>query len=197
MGALSMTVESWSNVAANAAQVAAIVIGGWWAYDRFIRQREKWPRASLEQRMSHRALDDDRNFVRLDLRVQNTGEVVLQLTKVRAELYRVLPLTQATSELVQQGKLIRDDDHEADWPCLTDYEQAWEENQVEIEPGESDEFGFDFVIPAEVTTILLYAYIWNASKSDREIGWPSTSLYDLNQPAGEKVVERHDMTSRG
>lgn len=110
-------VEAWSNVAANAAEVAALIVGGWWTYDRFIRQREIWPRATLEQLMSHRDLDTDHTLVRLELKIQNTGEVLLELTKARAEVYQVLPLTQRTAELLRNEDLIRDDS-QADWPCL-------------------------------------------------------------------------------
>lgn len=45
-------------------------------------------------------------------------------------------------------------------------------------------------------TIFLYTYIRNASKTDREIGWPTTTLYDLADPKGEKRIERQDLTAR-
>ena len=58
------------------------------------------------------------------------------------------------------------------WPCLRSYEGA---GPGEIEPGESEEFAFDFILPATVETILVYAYVGNTLKDN--LGWGLTTLY--------------------
>lgn len=196
LGALANNVETWSNSAANVAQVVAIVVGGWWAYDRFIRVREQWPRATLDQRAAHRRLNDEYTLLRLDLRIHNAGEVLLELRKVRAEAYQVLPLADSASEALSNKALVPADEFEAEWPCLVDYERKWQEQEVEIEPQEGDELGFDFVIPSETRTVFLYCYVWNASKNERQIGWSATLLYDIDGDSGEQMISSRELSGR-
>ncbi len=40
------------------------------------------------------------------------------------------------------------------------------------------------------------AWIWNVSKTDRETGWPTTSLYDLAEVGGEQIPQRRDLTGK-
>jgi hypothetical protein len=65
------------------------------------------------------------------------------------------------------------------WPCLVDRECNWSKECREVEPGEIDEFHFDFVIPAHVQLVEIYSYIRNVKKQDREIGWNTTTVYSL------------------
>ncbi len=69
---------------------------------------------------------------------------------------------------------------EIQWPRVGDaHEVTWEQGKFEIEPGESDQVLFDFVVPAEVETLNVYTYFKNESKEGREIGWSLTTVYDL------------------
>lgn len=177
------SVESWSNVAANGGQVAAILVGGWWAYTRFIRQREEFPRATLEQIVTHRELDPEHTFLRVAVKIDNVSTVLLATDRVRTDVYQVLPVTRDVSEALAGGRLVAEGGREADWPCVASYEGA---GPGQIEPSEGDEFGFDFVIPTRVTTAFVYSYIKNVTQEGRELGWGVTSLYDLDDERGEQ-----------
>jgi hypothetical protein len=100
---LPADVESWSNVAANGAQIVAIAVGGWWAYSRFIRQREEFPRATLEQVVAHRELDRDNTFLRVAVRVDNVSTVLLRTEQVRTDVYQVLPVKGEAAEALAAG----------------------------------------------------------------------------------------------
>jgi hypothetical protein len=180
---LATDVEAWSNVASNAAQVGAIVVGGWWAYTRFIRQREEFPRATLEQVVTHRELDGDHTFLRVSVKVDNVSAVLLRTETVRTDVFQVLPVTEETGKALQAGQLVPDGSRDARWPCI-----AYHEGPApgQIEPGEGDEFGFDFVLPIEVSTLFVYSYLKNVTQAGRELGWTVTSLYDLDEARGEQ-----------
>jgi hypothetical protein len=182
LAALVDNVESWANSAANVAQVAAIIVGAIWAYNRFIRQREQWPRATLEQRIQHERLDDRHTLVRVWLKVENVSGVLLRAAVVRTDVYQVLPLTDDMKQSIDDGTLVRDGEFEADWPSLGSLERI---DAGEIEPQEGDEFGFDFIVPTEVDTAFVYSYVRNPSKETRELGWSVSSLYDLGAARGE------------
>ncbi len=183
IAALADSAESWSNVAANAGQLAAILVGGWWAYTRFIRQREEFPRATLEQIVTHRELGPEHTFLRVAVKIDNVSTVLLSTDQVRTDVYQVLPVTQDVSEALAEGRLVPDGEREAGWPCVASYEGA---GPGQIEPGEGDEFGFDFVIPTQLAAVFIYSYIKNVTQEGRELGWGVTSLYDLEDERGEQ-----------
>jgi hypothetical protein len=174
IAAFVSTAESWSNVAANAAQAAAILVGGWWAYTRFIRQREGFPRASLEQSVTHRKLSGEHTYLSVALGVQNTSTVLMRNKSVRTDVHQVLPVHPDVERSLADGTLIPDDEPHALWHCLDSKKVSL---QGKIEPGDRDHFDFDFVIPAAVKTVYVYSYVDNATADN--LGWGQTCLYDL------------------
>lgn len=189
------TVKAWTEPAGDVAQVFAFASGGLWALQRYWREREKWPRADVGHVLAHRRLGDD-TLVRVTVRIENTGKVLLRLINVRTDVYRVLPLDEATRARLETGTLV-DDAHEAQWTCLDSHERRWAAGEVEIEPGESDEFGFDFFVPSDVTVVSVYSYVSNVSKRKRSLGWGRTTLYDVGSPAGEDGSEAGSLSAKG
>ena len=174
IAALVDTAESWSNAAANAAQVGAIVVGGWWAYTRFIRQREGFPRASLEQSVTHRKLTGEHTYLSVALGVQNTSTVLMRNKSVRTDVFQVLPVHPDVERSLADGTTIPEGEPHANWhPLDTKVVPV----QGKIEPGDRDHFDFDFVIPTAVKTVYVYSYVDNATADN--LGWSRTCLYDL------------------
>jgi hypothetical protein len=180
MSSLTTDVKSWSDVIANAAQVAAILVGGWWAYTKFIRRREEWPRVSVEQVVNRRVLGPQQTLIRVAVKAKNAGTVLVEVDDVRVDVYQVLPLTVEAQSSLADGSLVPPGKTEIAWPCLETRHRTWKPGEVSIEPGESDEFGFDFIVPAEVKTVFIYCYIRNVKHQEREIGWQLTQFYDLD-----------------
>lgn len=173
-------VKSWSDVLANVVQVVAIAIGGWWAYAKFIRQREEWPRATLEQAIARRKLSASQTLLRVSVGVKNAGTVLIDITDIRVYIYQVLPLTDDTTKTLEGGDLVADGAIEATWPCLHSRVKEWEPHEACIEPDESDQFGFDFVVPGNTETVFVYCYVRNVRHLDRDIGWSLSQFYDLD-----------------
>ena len=186
IAALSADFETWSNAFANVAQIGAIAVGAIWTYNRFIKQREDFPRATLEQIATHRELNSKHTFLRVTVKIDNVSTVLLPTAEVRTDVYQVLPVSPAVSDALAQGHLIPPEQRDAAWPCVASYQGPV---SGQIEPGEGDEFGFDFVISADVKTVFIYSYIKNMTQAGRELGWAVTSLYDLDEARGE-VRER-------
>jgi hypothetical protein len=175
--------DSLTSAAAHLAQIGAIVVGGIWTYNRFIKQREDFPRATLEQITTHRELGKEHTFLRVAVKVDNVSTVLLPTQDVRTDVYQVLPVTPDVSEALAAGQLVPAGERDARWPCIASFEG---EGPGQIEPGEGDEFGFDFVIPTDVMTVFVYSYIRNVKQAGRELGWSVTSLYDLDEEQGEQ-----------
>lgn len=190
------TVKTWTESAGNVAQVFAFASGGLWALQRYRREREQWPRAGVEHVLAHRKLGDE-TLVRVTLRIENTGKVLLQLVDARTDVYRVLPLDDDARDRLARDALLDADTHEAQWTCLDSHVRRWAPGDVEIEPGESDEFGFDFLVPSDVTVVSVYSYVSNANKRNRSIGWGKTTVYDVGSPAGERRSAAANLSAKG
>jgi hypothetical protein len=172
------TVGQWVGAASDFVTLAAIIVGGWWTYTRFIKQRTGNVRASLSQAASHRQLTDDDWLLRVVLRVENTGAVLMPIEAIRCEAYQVAPATTDTLAMLEKHELIDRDDYHAQLDCIKGYKKEWAKKEVEIEPGEFDTFAFDFIVSADVSTILIYAQVPNCTKSSG-IGWDVSDFYDL------------------
>jgi hypothetical protein len=175
--------ETWSSVGANAAQMVALAVAGWWTYSRFIKQRQPFPRATVELVIAHRQLAAEHTFLRVVAKVTNVGNALLETELLRADVSQVLPVAPETAAKLAEGSLVPEGDREAAWLFLDSRTGGW---PCHIEPGEWDEFGFDFVIPADVTVVFIYTYIKNVTQKKRDIGWTVTKLYDLDDDRGEK-----------
>jgi hypothetical protein len=177
---MAASAESWSNFAANVAQVGAILVGGWWAYTKFIRQREAFPRATLQQVISHRELNDEHTYLRVTLQIENTSTVLLPNKQARTDVRQVLPLSPEVERAIEANTLIPKGEREANWPFIGHLDV---ETQGKIEPGDGDQFAFDFIVPTEVTVVYVYSYVTNPTAEN--LGWTISSLYDLKTAGGQ------------
>jgi hypothetical protein len=173
----------------NAAGVVAVVVGGWWTYSLFIKGRGDFPRASITHRIAHRRLTGNQTLVRVTVGFENSGTVLLTVGEGVVRLSQVDPLP-------NDGVAPRQSSRTVEWPEIES--RGLEANVVEVEPGESDEVDFDFVLDAEIDMVEVYSYFRNPSKADRDIGWTLTTLYELKDEVREveRTVERLSGRSR-
>jgi hypothetical protein len=171
-------VEQGSTVAANAATVAALGIGGWWTYSRFFKNRTGKPRAAISHSVEDRRITDGDLLVRVVLKLENTGAVLLPVEHLRCEIAQVDPPADGALKRLERRELISEENL-ADLGCIRCYEEKRAKGEVRIEPGEADFFPFDFVVSADLATISIYAHVPNSSERKKEIGWDLLAFYDL------------------
>lgn len=182
-------VEQGSAVAANAATVGALGIGGWWTYSRFFKNRTGKPKADITHSAEDRALTTDDVLVRVVVKIENTGSILLPVEHLRCEISQVdPPAGEALSRL--KNKELINEEHLAELGCVRCYETDWANGAVGIEPGESDIFPFDFVVPATQKTISIYAHLKNSAEKKKEIGWDLSAFYDLKGSGFEITPDR-------
>jgi hypothetical protein len=181
-GALE-TVKMATDVATSVVTIVAILVGAVWGYWTFLRERTRWPKATLELIVSHRELTPERSLLHAKVKVHNAGRGLMKLTELRVDVHRVLPLDEATAKELEGDSLVQKDQGKAKWPRLKQWRRKWgDEREPEpvLEPGENDEFDFDFVVPSTLQTVYVYVYVKNvARKRGGELGWTVTDLYDL------------------
>jgi len=169
-----------SEIIKNYVTCLTFLIGAVWAYMAFIRKRENYPCASVSHRLMHRRIDENRVFLKVIVDIKNEGDVMISLERKLVRVQQMIPWTSEALESVEVGPdVTRNKECEVEWPLLAEVDLHGEKQGEEIEPGESDEFHVDFVIPAEVNTVVVYSYLKNVRKRKKEIGWNTTSVYDI------------------
>lgn len=174
--------------------IAAVVVGGFWTYSLFIKERENYPHANIEHKVSHVQLSKDTILLRVSIVVTNTGNSRLVIKKSDIRIQQILPLTgcvenypcaeKQINEALQKRERTKD---RFSWPMIARRLKPWE-IPLDIEPSEKDEIDFEFVIPSDVTTIRIYSYFRNEEKTthEGEVGWIQSSYYKLKEGIRKK-----------
>lgn len=170
-------------IVASCLTLIAIIVGAIWTYWLFVRTRQKYPSVILTQRIDYRLIAEDKVWLRVAITLQNTSKVLLSLANARSWVQQVIPVDEDMLAKILKGEEPLDEEGlEYLWPLAVDKkEKEWSKGSREIEPGESDQVHFDFLLGPEVETIIVYSYFTNAKKFGRkkELGWQITNVYDL------------------
>ena len=151
----------------------AIIGGGLW----FLLTRQRKPRSLVSQKFEIFPLAGEKTLLRATISIENIGAVLISVKYIRVHLSQVLPQSEQVSAQIDEALI--DKRREVDWPDIDTKESEWNGSDFEIEPGETDQVEFDFIISDGLKKVQIYSYIRNHKKWFREIGWSKTSLYSL------------------
>lgn len=159
------------------------IVGAIWTVWQFRRRRERFPRARIEHLIAHRPIGEGKVLLHMDVRISNIGEVLLFLVLLETVIQRVLPLPAKVADSIMQGSdPVPEGSTEVAWPLIESHRKEFAKDECEIEPGESQDIQFDFILGDHVQTVLVYSYLLNERKRQRKLSWDSTTLYDLAYP---------------
>jgi len=150
-----MTYEDYNHVAGAIQSVAttiALLIGGWWAYMRFWREREG--HAHIEFTADIRFVEQRPNcwVVELISNVENKGRVQQRITKFEFDLY-CLSVNDPVNTAEQYGGQVL-------FPHLV-AKGSWRPDSMEyffLEPGVSGKYSYIARVPANATSIILHSW---------------------------------------
>jgi hypothetical protein len=174
---------------------AAILIGGLWTYNIFIKEREQYPHAIIELKLSHVMLSERVNLLRVGIEISNTGKSLMQLGSSIVRIQQVLPFLPCPNEgpcaATEVGNALNEVERQADhftWALIAERNSKF--NRLNIEPGEKQEMEFEFAISPEIKVVRVYSYFRNGQNMEdgNEIGWAASRYYDLREleSKGEK-----------
>jgi hypothetical protein len=160
-------------------KIVALAIGAWWAWFGFIRNRVKFPKANVQHEVQiWRAAD--KTFVHLAVRITNTGNVLMRITNGCAWLEQLSPLPDAVSARIAGGEdVVRENQIDAEW-ALIQKRDLPPKHSREIEPGETDQIDFDFMIEPDIQRILVYSHLPNPRKET--VGWNLNTIHEIPSP---------------
>lgn len=174
------TLSFWKDLVSVAQSLVTIlaICGGAILY---FKRRRPFPRAKITHQIADKILADNKILLRVVVTVINQGEVLLSLKKGFAGVQQVHPCPQGLLDTIKGGHdIVAERKTEALWDTLGEKEIALTDDARELEPGEEEEFNFDFLIEGGVKTVIVYSYFVNQRKKRREVGWNKTTIYDLS-----------------
>lgn len=175
--------QLWGEVASAleaSVTVIAILVGGVWTYILFVRRRQKYPRANVTLIINTWRIEGRQRLLHLGVQVENVGDTLIELKYGTVRIQQLLPIIDDAAATIACGRdPVPANECEVPWPLLCERACPWEKVPREIEPGETDAFHFDFVIPDSVSVLGVYTYLRNVRKAKRNVGWNATSIYNV------------------
>jgi hypothetical protein len=176
--------STWSIIIdnlSNLTTILAILIGGWWTYLLFIRQRQDYSRAILKQDVQQIKLDEINRLLNIRIDIENVGNRLITPPKCSTTVQQVLPVPDEITQRMQNKiPLVPEGEIEVDWKVIARREFSLGEDNIdlELEPGESDQLYLDFIIPVAVTVVQVHTMIF-CGDEDSEQFWDVQSLVKL------------------
>jgi hypothetical protein len=190
-----MTFKDKVETAKSIVTIVAILVGGLWTYNLFIKERKQYPHANIEQKVSHVALSEHTNLLRVGIELSNTGSSRLLSGKLIIRIQQILPVPscpkQGPCAKEEVNSALKEIDRKANrfsWPLIAEREHNFGK-PLDIEPEEKDFIEYEFVVPTEIKAIRIYSYFRNdqKSKDQDEVGWAISSHYDFGKSKEERV----------
>ena len=170
----------------NVVQSAVLLAGAVWTYRLFVKQRLGQPRANLELRADFIMHKATHRFVRVTTFVHNVGSVSIRPPVGNVALYQVLPLTPDRAASLETATAKGDESvrvEPADYPPLGMRTVDLEADEMVLDPGETDYFAADFIIPFEVGAVLVESTV-DCGEQKRELSWSASALVRMDTPSG-------------
>lgn len=122
--------------------IVAIIVGGLWTYNLFIKERKNIPHTNIELQLSHIKLSNEINLLHVGIKLTNAGNTLLSLKKYEIRIQQVLPILPCKNAQPCAVKQVNDalrnisrKENHFSWPLIAKRKTGIE-NTIKIEPGE-------------------------------------------------------------
>jgi hypothetical protein len=147
-------------------KLVALILGGVWSYRTFVRQRQRYPRATVSHSIVDHEIRDGIVLLHVAVEVTNVGLTILRLREINTWIQRVRPISEQTLASLRQ-ECPPDDPSAprlASWAGIADRQSKWQPGVMEIEPGEADTIHFDFLLHDKFEVVQVYSHVRNQIK---------------------------------
>ena len=158
-------------VAGTSGTAAAFLVTLYAADRNYRRGREHIPNLTMELQVVRVPASLQYDAVMVALNSKNTGKGLCRVNQVVWQLKVVSPYDDETIQEMERefdGTPASEQDIEFPWRLRN--EETVTEGIV-IEPNETEQMTYDFIIAAEITAIVVSAWVSNASESREAEGW--------------------------
>ncbi len=112
-------------------------------------------------------------YLSVAVTIKNSGDVLVAIDCIQLLVYKITP---ASCEFVETLKIQSNEEARThfEWPTISKRETYWIGHEtIEIEPGEEHVVTYDLIVPGDVVVAQVYAFVRNARKKRRGLGWTS------------------------
>jgi hypothetical protein len=112
---------------------AGIIVGGIWTYMVFVRQRLGFPRVTIDLSIHDTILPGSLRYVHAELKIANTGSVLLRSHRAELRLRQVVPIPECLELIIREGyDPVLTGKTEVEWPLIAGREWEWQAGSFEI-----------------------------------------------------------------
>ena len=162
--------------------LAAILAGGLFALYKLQVFRDFQPHLTITHQISHRRIGD--SYVHLDVAatLRNGSKTHVEIQDAFFLLQRIAPVSDDEVVSLYDSAFESENYAGFQWTTLEQARRTWQQDELLVEPGESHQETIEFIIRADIDSVLIYTYFHNSnhSKSSRSAeGWHATTVYDI------------------
>ena len=151
-----------SAIAQAAATVIAIGVGGLFAWRNAQIFRARAPHVTISHEVSHRFVGTEYVHIAVTAILHNRSRVNIEF---RDGLFIIQQIAPSLDEDVEElyASVFLDHEHEdLQWPTLEQARRAWDEDELIVEPRESETETFEFIVSTDVESIVITTYFYNS-----------------------------------
>ncbi len=164
------------------AAVAAVVLGGVFAYRNSLLFRTFEPHLTITQAVTHRRIGTQYLHIAVTATPHNSSKVKVEIREGFFRLMQVSPVDDDAVEILYAQTFAYGERRDLQWPVLDEFRRPGRRNEVVIEPGESRQETCEFIAVMDTQTVIVYSYFYNAQfveGSESAQGWSATTVYDI------------------
>ena len=152
--------------------VLAIVLGGFFAAIKLELFRDFEPHLTISHDVNHRRLEN--GYLHIDVKATLTNS-----SKVRVELQEGFFLLQRIAPVLDSEDFVESNMLYPAWPVLDQSSFHLGDDEINIEPGQSLQEVFQFILDDGVKTVLIHYFFLDSRFLENSRGWGITDVYDI------------------
>ena len=165
---IGRTLRDWAGGIQASVTVVAILVGGYlaWRNLRIFRARE--PHVTISHDISHRPISAQYIHIAVTATLRNSSRVNVAFRDGSFILQQVAPSSDTEIEDLYAEVFAEEGQTYLQWRTLEDVRRAWGEDELVVEPGESQTDTYEFVVTRHIKSVAITTYFYN-SRVLREI----------------------------
>lgn len=176
-------IKNAAGIAQALATVAAVVLGGVFAYRNGLLFRTFEPHLTVTQAVTHRRIGAQYVHIAVMATLHNSSRVQVEIRQGFFRLQQVAPIDDSDVEILYtQAFGAVSERSNIQWPVLDEWQTPSPENILLIEPGQSHQEHVEFIVSRHVASVLIYSCFYNSTFSESSqpaVAWAASTVYDI------------------
>ncbi len=157
----------------------ALIVGGIFAAYKWQVFREAEPHLTIDNKVSHRRIGDGYVHIAVTATLHNSSKVKMEFREAFFLLQQISPVSDEEIERLYDQAYTGEEQGDLQWPTLDETLRTWRDNELIVEPGESHQEIWEFIVSKDVESVMIYTYFYNSRLPQVPQGWGATTVLDI------------------